>query len=102
MTTALALAPQWLFSPNMTHCRVLVTLVGTTLLPPQPSARRMRLNAVSALLPGRIRMIGTPAEERGGGKELMARAGAFEGVDAAMMIHPAGVNLRHHAEYLHC
>ena len=51
------------------------------------------LNAVSALLPGRIRMIGTPAEERGGGKELMARAGAFEGVDAAMMIHPAGVNL---------
>ncbi len=53
----------------------------------------MALNAVSALLPGRIRMIGTPAEERGGGKELMARAGAFEGVDAAMMIHPAGVNL---------
>jgi amidohydrolase len=53
----------------------------------------MALNAVSGLLPGRIRMIGTPAEERGGGKELMARAGAFEGVDAAMMIHPAGVNL---------
>ena len=49
----------------------------------------MALNAVSGLLPGRIRMIGTPAEERGGGKELMARAGAFEGVDAAMMIHPA-------------
>jgi amidohydrolase len=53
----------------------------------------LALNTVSALLPGRIRMIGTPAEERGGGKELMARAGAFEGVDAAMMIHPAGVNL---------
>lgn len=51
------------------------------------------LNTVSNLLPGRVRMIGTPAEERGGGKELMARAGAFEGVDAAMMIHPAGVNL---------
>ncbi|NQZ97617.1 MAG: M20 family metallopeptidase [Myxococcales bacterium] len=44
-------------------------------------------------LPGRVRVLGTPAEEHGCGKELMAREGAFEGVDAAMMIHPAGVNL---------
>ena len=44
-------------------------------------------------LPGRVRLIGTPAEEKGGGKELMARAGAFDGVDAALMVHPAGVNL---------
>ncbi|MEM9622560.1 MAG: M20 family metallopeptidase [Pseudomonadota bacterium] len=51
------------------------------------------LQAVADKLPGRIRMLGTPAEEKGGGKELMARAGAFDGVDAAMMIHPAGVNL---------
>lgn len=51
------------------------------------------LQAVGAELPGRVRLIGTPAEEKGGGKELMARAGAFDGVDAAMMVHPAGVNL---------
>ena len=51
------------------------------------------LKSVAAQLPGKIRLIGTPAEEKGGGKELMARAGAFDGVDAAMMIHPAGVNL---------
>jgi amidohydrolase len=44
-------------------------------------------------LPGRVRILGTPAEETGGGKELMARSGAFDGVDAAMMIHPSGVNL---------
>ncbi|MBW2287204.1 MAG: M20 family metallopeptidase [Deltaproteobacteria bacterium] len=44
-------------------------------------------------LPGRIRILGTPAEETGGGKELMARCGAFDGVDAAMMIHPSGLNL---------
>ncbi|MEO2168465.1 MAG: amidohydrolase [bacterium] len=44
-------------------------------------------------LPGRIRLLGTPAEERGAGKEIMARRGAFDGVAAAMMIHPAGVNL---------
>jgi amidohydrolase len=44
-------------------------------------------------LPGRVRVLGTPAEERGCGKELMARRGALDGVDAAMMIHPASVNL---------
>ncbi|MBW2280822.1 MAG: M20 family metallopeptidase [Deltaproteobacteria bacterium] len=44
-------------------------------------------------LPGRVRLLGTPAEERGGGKELMARRGAFDGVDAAMMVHPAGIDL---------
>lgn len=51
------------------------------------------LQAVQDRLPGKVRLIGTPAEEKGGGKELMARAGAFDGVDAALMIHPAGVNL---------
>lgn len=53
----------------------------------------LALNTVARQLPGRVRLLGTPAEERGGGKELMARAGAFEGIDAALMIHPAGVNL---------
>ena len=53
----------------------------------------LALHAVAEQLPGRVRLIGTPAEEKGGGKELMARAGAFEGVDAALMIHPSGVNL---------
>ncbi len=38
-------------------------------------------------------LLGTPAEEGGGGKILMARAGAFDGVDAAMMVHPAGGDL---------
>jgi len=36
-----------------------------------------------------IRVFGTPAEEGGGGKVLMLDAGVFEGVDAAMMVHPA-------------
>jgi amidohydrolase len=53
----------------------------------------LALSSLGARLPGRIRLLGTPAEEHGGGKERMARQGAFEGVDAAMMMHPAGVNL---------
>ena len=36
-----------------------------------------------------ISIIGTPAEEGGGGKVFMLERGAFAGVDAAMMVHPA-------------
>ena len=32
----------------------------------------LALDAVAALLPGRVKLLGTPAEARGGGKELMA------------------------------
>lgn len=53
----------------------------------------LALAALGERLPGRVRVLGTPAEERGGGKELMARAGALDGVDAALMMHPASVNL---------
>ena len=42
---------------------------------------------------GRVRIMGTPAEEGGGGKVRMARAGAFDDVDAAMMVHPADADL---------
>jgi amidohydrolase len=51
------------------------------------------LAALGARLPGRVRVLGTPAEEHGCGKELMAREGALVGVDAAMMMHPSSVNL---------
>lgn len=44
-------------------------------------------------LNGRVRYLGTPAEEAGNGKELMARHGAFDNLDAAMMVHPAGIDL---------
>jgi amidohydrolase len=44
-------------------------------------------------LGGRVRIIGTPAEEGGGGKEFLIRAGAFDGVDAAVMVHPADRDL---------
>jgi metal-dependent amidase/aminoacylase/carboxypeptidase family protein len=53
----------------------------------------LALASLGAALPGRVRLLGTPAEERGCGKELMARRGALDGVDAALMIHPASVNL---------
>jgi len=42
----------------------------------------------AARLPGSVEIIGTPAEEGGGGKIKLLQAGVFEGVDAAMMFHP--------------
>ncbi|HJW42772.1 MAG TPA: M20 family metallopeptidase [Rhizomicrobium sp.] len=51
------------------------------------------LSKLGSRLPGRVRYLGTPAEERFGGKEIMAREGAFDGTDAAMMIHPSNQNL---------
>ncbi len=36
-----------------------------------------------------VKVMGTPAEEGGGGKILMLDAGVFDGVHAAMMVHPA-------------
>jgi amidohydrolase len=35
-----------------------------------------------------VKVIGTPAEEGGGGKILLLERGAFEGVHASMMVHP--------------
>ncbi len=39
-------------------------------------------------LPGRVLVLGTPAEEGGGGKVLMVKAGVFKEVDASLMVHP--------------
>ena len=49
--------------------------------------------AVAEQAGGRIRIMGTPAEEGGAGKVRMAIAGAFKNVDAAMMVHPADADL---------
>ncbi|MCL4459688.1 MAG: M20 family metallopeptidase [Chloroflexi bacterium] len=39
-------------------------------------------------LPGTIVVLGTPAEEGGGGKILLSRRGALDGLDACMLVHP--------------
>lgn len=40
-----------------------------------------------------VTILGTPAEEGGGGKVLMLERGAFDGLDAAMMVHPAAMDM---------
>jgi amidohydrolase len=48
----------------------------------------LALAAVADQIGLQVRVLGTPAEEGGGGKIFMLERGAFEEVHAAMMIHP--------------
>lgn len=53
------------------------------------------LASVADELDLQVQLIGTPAEEQGGGKVHMLEAGCFDGVHAAMAIHPGGQDLHH-------
>ncbi|MEA2653950.1 MAG: hypothetical protein QOI37_1177 [Chloroflexota bacterium] len=46
------------------------------------------LASIADQLPGEIVFLGTPAEERGSGKQIMIDDGLFEGLDAALLYHP--------------
>ena len=50
------------------------------------------LAAIADDLPGEIVFFGTPAEERGSGKQFMIEDGLFDGIDAALMFHPCDRN----------
>lgn len=58
-------------------------IIGTAAL-----GAALATHSVRNSLAGEIRLIGTPAEEGGGGKVIMLERGVFGGVDAAMMVHP--------------
>jgi len=55
------------------------------------------LASIAKDLHGEVVLLGTPGEEGGGGKIKLLEAGAFEGVDAAMMFHPLDRDLLAHA-----
>lgn len=59
-------------------------LIGTASL-----GAALGLAAGVPALPGTVQLIGTPAEEGGGGKILLVDRGVFQDVDAALMFHPA-------------
>jgi amidohydrolase len=52
--------------------------------------------AVAGSVGGEVVFLGTPAEEGGGGKIEMIKAGTFDGIDAAMMFHPFDRDLLAH------
>ena len=59
-------------------------LIGTSAL-----GAGLAMKAVVPQLAGTIQVIGTPAEETGGGKAIMVDEGVFENIDAAILMHPS-------------
>jgi len=66
---------------------------GHNLIAMMGTAAAIGVRSVIGDLGGRIAAIGTPAEEGGGGKVALVRAGAFADIDAAMMVHPSARTL---------
>lgn len=60
-------------------------IIGTAAL-----GAAIAVKSVLDQLPGRVVVIGTPAEEGGGGKVVLIERGLFNDVDAAMLVHPSG------------
>ena len=88
-------------SASTTRSPASATRAGTTSSRPRASAPGWPQPRSWPRLGGRLVVMGTPAEEGGGGKVLMGDAGAFDGVDAAMMVHPAGVDLHRDPRHRH-
>src|SRR2546427_12825409 len=51
------------------------------------------LAAVASGPAGKVLVLGTPAEDGAGGQALLLQRGAFAGIDAALMFHPADYTL---------
>lgn len=62
---------------------------GHNLIATASSGAGIALASLLERYPGRVMVIGTPAEEGGGGKIRLINAGIFQTVDAAMMFHPS-------------
>ncbi len=70
--------------PNLGHgC-------GHNLIGASGLAAAIGLGQIMDQIDGTFQIIGTPAEEGGGGKVKLIEAGVFDDVDAALMIHHAG------------
>lgn len=61
---------------------------GHNLICSSSVAAAVALKRAWADLPGEVVVMGTPAEEGGGGKIILLREGCFDGVDVSMMFHP--------------
>lgn len=53
-------------------------------------AAAIALGPLMSQVDGTLQILGTPAEEAGGGKIALIDAGVFNGIDAALMVHHAG------------
>lgn len=62
---------------------------GHNLIAASAAGVLLALEGVADRLPGRVVIIGSPAEEGGGGKLQMVERGAYDGLAAVLQTHPA-------------
>lgn len=62
---------------------------GHNLIATSSIGAALALRSSLPALGGRVLVVGCPAEERGGGKIALAKAGLFTGLDAALLVHPS-------------
>src|SRR5574337_922083 len=62
---------------------------GHNLIATSSIGAALALQPSLAALGGRVLVIGCPAEEKGGGKIALVKAGLFANVDAALLVHPS-------------
>ena len=62
---------------------------GHNIIAAASAGAALALREVADALDVTIKLIGTPAEESGGGKVLLLQTGVFDDVAMAMMVHPA-------------
>lgn len=65
---------------------------GHNLIGPCSAFAAIALSKVLSNIAGNIIVMGTPAEESGGGKIILLDEGAFDDIDYAVMSHPASIN----------
>jgi amidohydrolase len=65
---------------------------GHNLIAASSAGAAIAMKSVIADAGGGVSAIGTPAEEVYGGKAIMAQRSAFDGLDAAMLVHPGSRN----------
>ncbi len=73
--------------PEMGHA------CGHNLIAAMSTGAAIALSKIISDYSGRVLLIGTPAEESGGGKVIMVEKGIFDHVDYALMIHPSNNNM---------
>ena len=66
---------------------------GHNLIAAMSLGAAMGLSDLMKDFPGSLYIMGTPGEEKGIGKIAMIKAGLFDSIDAAMIVHPRNANL---------
>lgn len=79
----IALVAEYDALPNLGHA------CGHNLIAAGVVGAALAISTVIAKLKGNIVVIGSPAEENGGGKIIMLKKGAWQGIDMALSFHPA-------------